>query len=174
MRVKVNQALRPGDITLGSYVNVLESDLSPGMCSYGGSGFVTDVNGNGILRMFTVKYSECGTSGGMKEANICYSRLTVVPSPFASTKLACQRGSPDVLNIHQVPPSQSPPTAKLLTSIQDILASGASRGKTKGWRAKQLGAFHLGRRNERFQSLLVREDKKQLLGFLSVLPGNYR
>jgi hypothetical protein len=49
MKVKENQAIRTGDITLGSYVNVT-SDLLPGMCSYGGNGFVTNVNGNGILR----------------------------------------------------------------------------------------------------------------------------
>ena len=43
MKVKGNQqALGPGDISLGSYVNVA-SDLSPGMCSYGGNGFVTDL-----------------------------------------------------------------------------------------------------------------------------------
>ena len=169
VKVKENQAIRTGDITLGSYVNVT-SDLLPGMCSYGGNGFVTNVNGNGILRKFTVKYNECGSSGGITETNICYSRLTVVPSPFASTKLARQRGSPDELNV-QAP--QSPSTAKVLTSsIQDKLAAGASRGKKKGWRAKELRVLHVGSRNERFQSLL-REDTKELLGFLSGLPANY-
>jgi hypothetical protein len=137
--------------------------LSPGMCSYGGNGFVTEVDGDGILRMFTVKYNECGSSGGMTESDICYSHLTVVTSPFASPKLVRERRSPDVLNI-QAPP----PTATKVSSIQDILASGASRGKKKGWRAKELGVFQLGSRNERFQSLL-REDTKELLGFLSGL-----
>jgi Transposase len=160
MKVAGNQA--PLDITPGSYVYVAP-DLSPGMCSYGGNGFVTEVDGDGILRMFTVKYNECGSSGGMTESDICYSRLTVVTSPFASPKLVRERRSPDVLNI-QAPP----PTATKVSSIQDILASGASRGKKKGWRAKELGVFQLGSRNERFQSLL-REDTKELLGFLSGL-----
>jgi hypothetical protein len=119
---------------------------------------------------FTVKYNECGSSGGITETNICYSCLTVVPSPFASTKLARQRGSPDELNV-QAP--QSPSTAKVLSSsIRDILAAGVSRGKKKGWRAKELGVLQLGSRDERFQSLL-REDTKELLGFLSGLPANY-
>ena len=107
------------------------------------------MNGNGILRKFTVKYNECGSSGGITETNICYSWLTVVPSLFASTKLACQCGSPDVLNR-----PHSPSTAKVLTSIQVILAAGASRGKKKGWQAKELGVLHLGSCNKRFQNLL--------------------
>ena len=78
MKLQGNQALL--DITPGSYVYV-EPDLSPGMCSYGGNGFVTDVDGDGILRMFAVKYNECGSSGGMTESDICYSHLTVVTSP---------------------------------------------------------------------------------------------
>jgi hypothetical protein len=73
-----------------------------------------------------------------------------------------ERRTPDVLNF-QAP---QPPTTTKVSSIQDILASGASRGKKKGWRAKELGVFQLGSRNERFQSLL-REDTKELLGFLS-------
>jgi hypothetical protein len=158
MKLQGNQALL--DITPGSYVYVAP-DLSPGMCSYGGNGFVTDVDGDGILHMFTVKYNECGSSGGITESEICYSHLTVVPSPFASTKLVRKRRSSDVLNI-QAP---QPPTTTKVSSIQDILASGASRGKKKGWRAKELGVFQLGSRNERFQNLL-REDTKELLGFL--------
>jgi hypothetical protein len=76
--------------------------------------------------------------------------------------LVRERRTPDVLNV-QAP---QPPTTTKVSSIQDILASGASRGKKKCWRAKELGVFQLGSRNERFQSLL-REDTKELLGFLS-------
>ena len=163
MKLQGNQALL--DITPGSYVYV-EPDLSPGMCSYGGNGFVTDVDGDGVLRMFTVKYNECGSSGGKTKSDICYSRLTVVPSPFASTKLVRDRRSPEVINI-QAP---QPPTMPQLTSIQEILSDGAKRGKHKGWRAKELGVAELGCRNERFQQLL-REDTKELLGFLSAGNG---
>jgi hypothetical protein len=68
--------------------------------------------------------------------------------------------SPDILNI-QAP---SPTTTKV-SSIQHKLASGALlNGKKKGWRAKELGVFQLGCRNELFQSLPC-EDTKELLGF---------
>ena len=153
MKLQGNQARV--DITPGSYVYVAP-DLSPGMCSYGGNGFVTDVDGDGILRMFAVKYNECGSSGGMTESDICYSRLTVVPSPLASTKMVRERRTPDVLNI-QAP---QPPTTTKVSSIQDILASGASRGKKKGWRAKELGVFQLGSRNERFRRLACTVSKQ--------------
>jgi hypothetical protein len=59
-----------------------------------------------------------------------------------------------------------PPKMPHLTSIQSILAAGATRGKHKGWRAKQLGAVEHGRRNKRF-NILLREDTKEMLGFLS-------
>jgi hypothetical protein len=59
-----------------------------------------------------------------------------------------------------------PPKMPQLTSIQSILAAGAARGKHKGWRAKELGAVEHGRRNKRF-NILLREDTKEMLGFLS-------
>jgi hypothetical protein len=130
------------------------------MCSYGGNGFITDVNGDGVLRMFTVKYDKSGSSGGKTEAGIPYSRLTVVPSPFASTKLARERRAPEMLN--NLPPQ--PPTTPQLMSIQAILAAGAARGKHKGWRAKELGVVEHGRRNERF-NILLREDTKSCSDF---------
>jgi hypothetical protein len=76
----------------------VKPDLSPGMCSYGGNGFITHVNGDGVPRMFTVKYDKSGSSGGKTEAGIPYSHLTVVPSPFASTKLAREHRAPEMLN----------------------------------------------------------------------------
>jgi hypothetical protein len=88
MKLAGNQA--PLDITPGSYVYVAP-DLLPGMCSYRGNGFVTEVDSDGILRMFTVKYNECGSSGGMTESDISYSHLTVVTKPFASPELVRER-----------------------------------------------------------------------------------
>ena len=45
-------------------------------------------------------------------------------------------------------------------------------GKKKDWRAKELGIFHLGCRNECFQSLL-NKDTTELLEFLSALLVKY-
>jgi hypothetical protein len=149
------------DITPGSYVCV-EPDLSPGKCSHGGNVFITDINGDSVLRTFTVKYDTSGSSGGKTESKIPYSHLTVVPSPFACYKLARDRRLPEVMNI-QAP---QPPATPTLTKIQDILAAGASRGKHKGWRANELGVVEHGRRNERFNILLC-EDTKEQLGFIS-------
>jgi hypothetical protein len=59
-----------------------------------------------------------------------------------------------------------PPTTPTLTKIQDILATGASHGKHKGWRAKELGIVEHGHRNECF-NILLHEDTKELLGFIS-------
>jgi hypothetical protein len=71
--MQANQALL--DIMPESYV-IVKPDLSPGMCSYGGAGFVTDVNGDGVLWTFTVKYDKSGSSRGKTEAGIQYSHVT--------------------------------------------------------------------------------------------------
>ena len=65
-----------GSIGVGVFVKV-KQDLSPGKCSHGGSGFVTNVTGNGPSSIFTVKYND--PSGGTTESNIGYARLTILP-----------------------------------------------------------------------------------------------
>jgi hypothetical protein len=92
--VQANQSVL--DVCVGSYVEV-EEDLSPGMCSHGGTGFVIAVDGDDVFLTFTVKYNECGPSGGQTEAGIGYSRITETPSQFASTKLVGERRAPDML-----------------------------------------------------------------------------
>ncbi len=58
----------------------------------------------------------------------------MVTSPFASRKLVRELHLPDTLNITHQPPA----TTKASHGIQDLLvASGATRGKKKGWRAKE-------------------------------------
>jgi hypothetical protein len=153
--------LHHNDITPGSYVYVAP-DLSRGMCSFGGYGFVTAVDGDSILRIFTVQHDKCGSSG--RESGICYTRLTVMASPFASAKLVRERRSPYVTNGD----TQSPPTARQRTvlSTVDALAYDASHGRKKGWRAIDLGVSKLGSRYERFQSLLC-QDTKELVGLLA-------
>ena len=164
MKIQVsNQALL--DITPVSYVYV-KPDLSPGMCSYGGNGFVMEVDANGILHTVVVKDDEAGSNGGKTESDIPYSHLTVIPTPFISLKLVHKCQSPDVFNVQAL---QHPTTTQVL-SIQDLLASGALHGKKKGWRAKELEVAELGCQNESFQQLL-HEDIKELLGFLSTSKG---
>ena len=63
--------LHHNDITPGSYLYVAP-DLFRGMCSFGGNGFVTAVDGDSILRIFTVQYDKCGLSD--RESGICYSK----------------------------------------------------------------------------------------------------
>jgi hypothetical protein len=70
LKMQANQALL--DITPGSYV-IVKLDLLPGMCLYRqGTGFVMDVNGDGVLWTFTVKYYKSGSSRGKTEASIQY------------------------------------------------------------------------------------------------------
>jgi hypothetical protein len=103
LTLQANQVLLT--ITLGSYV-CAKPDLSPGMCSYEGSGFITDVNGDGFLRMFTVKYDKSGSIGGKTEAGIPYSCLIGIPSPFGSPKLVreCRRApiTPQIMSIQEI------------------------------------------------------------------------
>lgn len=74
------------DVATGTYMHVFP-DMSSGMCSFGGNEFVTAINGDGILRAFTVQYDKCGSS--RIETGICYSRLPVIP--FGLAKLVRER-----------------------------------------------------------------------------------
>ena len=93
--LKLQQNSLYNDATPGSYVHVSPDLLSPGKYAFGGNGFVTAVDGDSILRRFTVKYDKCSSTG--TETGISYGRLTIIPSPFASARLVRKRQSPELL-----------------------------------------------------------------------------
>ena len=58
------------------YIRV-EPDLSPGMLSYGGTGWLIAFDESGV----EVKYDECSGLGGNFEKGVPFSRITVLPLP---------------------------------------------------------------------------------------------
>jgi hypothetical protein len=141
--------LHHNDITLASYVYVAQ-DLSPGMFSFEGNGFVTAVDGDSIPRVFAVQYDKCGSNG--RVSGICYSRLTLIASPFASTKMVRECRSPNVTNVAAWRPPNT--SQRTVLSTVNAFAYGASHSRKKGWLAIDVGVSKIGSRNERFQSLL--------------------
>ena len=56
------ESVRGGAVIIsGDYVFV-DSDLSPNICSHGGTGYVIDFEGTGPNRKFTIRYDRCSTS----------------------------------------------------------------------------------------------------------------
>ena len=138
------------DITVGDYVFV-EADLSPGMHSHGGHGFVMAALGASVDRLFTVKYDAASVHGGQIERDIPYSRVTEVPTVFAATKQQRERKAPANFAQETAPVPVVPPTP---LGIQAILTAGFQAGRAKGWRAKDLGVF-TGERNHSERSSLA-------------------
>jgi hypothetical protein len=91
--------LHHNDIIPRSYVYVAP-DLFRGMCSFGGNGFVTAVDGGSILRIFTEQYDKCGLSG--RESGICYCESICFNNIGPRTSI-----SPNVKNVD----ARRPPTA---------------------------------------------------------------
>lgn len=160
----------PG-VRVGSFVSV-SADLSrPGVCFHGGCGFVQAVDGDGPRRTFTVKYNESSPDGGKTEHGIPYSRITEVPCPFTAFKASRNRKSPENFGETHCLPKVTP-EKPALAGIHSILTDGYQRNRGRGWRAKDLGVFDLGSRNEQFQSLLV-EDARELKGYLAVAHNKH-
>lgn len=153
-------------ITVGDYVFV-EADLSRGMCSYGGQGFVTAMDGDGATRMFTVTYDKYATHGGQKESFIPYNRITEVPTTYASPKLQRARSLPT--NFAEESAAANAPSPKPAPiGIAAILTQGYNSNRGKGWRAKELKVFSSNRKHSEQFIRLLREDAKELQGVLSV------
>ena len=157
------------EITAGSYVFV-EADLSPGMCSHGGTGFVTEVQGEGVQRTFAVKYDQSTAGGGKEESGISYSRLTEVPTPFAASKLQRKRNTPENFAKENVPTPAAKPAP---TGIQAILQQGYTNNRGNGWRAKDLGMHSDNRKYSGVFIQKLREDAKELQGLLSILSNTH-
>jgi hypothetical protein len=66
-------------LTCGTFVSV-KQDLSVGMCSYGGRGWVTEVSGEGETMIATVEYLK--NEPGVSEANIPFQRISIPRSPM--------------------------------------------------------------------------------------------
>lgn len=155
-------------IRVGCYVDV-DPDLSVGKCSHGGSGFVSAVLGEGADRTFTVKYDRSSVEGGKTESLIPYNRIHERPSPFETSKQSRERKLPD--NYGKENATTQPDKQPTPTEIHAILSMGYASNRAKGWRAKDLGVSGEGRqKSEHFKSLL-REDAKELKGYLSANPN---
>lgn len=67
---------------IGAYV-LVEHDLSPVKCSYGGYGFIVDIHGDNLWHSFDIKYVESATAGGSVEMGVPLPRLTEMGSLVA-------------------------------------------------------------------------------------------
>lgn len=154
----------------GSYVRIAP-DLSTGKCSHGGTGFVTAIDGQGMRQTFTVKYDESSLGSGKTESNISYGRLSEIPFPLFAARTERKRFAPDNFAKENVPPLHSAEPKPV--GIGTVLQQGYSKGRGKGWRAKDLHVHTTTTRNHSEQFItLLREDTRELEGVLSVSSSN--
>lgn len=122
-------------IKSGDYV-VVSPDLSPGMSSYGGFGWVTDVSGTSGKTTITVRYID--GSAKKQETNIPINRVTVSTTPFQSAGSSNNRKIlRERINVVHIPVSKPKPQPKLSLALN--LKQSASSNKGKGWRKRELG-----------------------------------
>jgi hypothetical protein len=116
-------------LTCGTFVSV-KQDLSVGMCSYGGRGWVTEVSGEGETMIATVEYLK--NEPGVSEANIPFQRISTINTPFTNDDSNKRRRVSVV-----TPPKATEPERQL--SFKEALEDAHCRKRRKGWRAKDLG-----------------------------------
>jgi hypothetical protein len=152
-------------VTNGEPVTVA-LDLTPGVNSYGGTGWVTVLEDETTnKKSYSVAYDE--NSGSRTERNVALWRLTVrdlgpVFLPTPKPKRACTERVP-------LAPADLQPAKP--NCLLDELAHGWKRGWKDGWRARDLKVNHLDRTSEEFK-LVVLADLQYLRGHLAGKPKN--
>jgi hypothetical protein len=101
----------------GRYVEV-KSDLTPGKCSHGGTGFVVSADGEGSMCTFTIRYDISSPDGGKVESEVPYSRLTEPRRTLR--KRMCHH------SLHQ--------SQRLLEFMQSLLTADHASGEKAGER----------------------------------------
>jgi len=147
-------------VGVGCRVQVAD-DLTPGMCSFGGTGYIQAFSGSdNSHRTFTVKYDEFEAGG--TEHGIEYSRLTEVLLGARASARNVKR--PTILtDVTNNPKAKQKPD-----KLHLLLAWSCSRNYSKGWRARDAGVAD-AKRSDRFRSLFL-QDVKELQGYLSAKP----
>ena len=147
-------------VGVGCRVQVAD-DLTPGMCSFGGTGYIQAFSGSdNSHRTFTVKYDEFEAGG--TEHGIEYSRLTEVLLGARPSARNAKR--PTILtDVTNNPKAKQKPD-----KLHLLLAWSCSRNYSKGWRARDAGVAD-AKRSDRFRSLFL-QDVKELQGYLSAKP----
>jgi hypothetical protein len=125
-------------LTCGAFV-LIQQDLSPGMCSYGGEGWVTEVSGYGASTKATVKYLE--NEPGCIEANIPLRRITTINTLFVNNDSNKRR------RVTVTPPKVTVPERP--HSLKEALEDAHRRRRQKGWRSKDLGLAKANRIDRR-------------------------
>ena len=97
-------------LTRGAFV-FIKQDLSPGMYSYGGKGWTTEVSGTGAITKDTVKYLE-NEPGGI-EANIPLWCITTINTLFVNDDSNKRR------RVIVTPPKATVPERQL--SLEEVL-----------------------------------------------------
>ena len=142
--------------SVGDYVRVSE-DLSVGILSYGGYGFIVDINQ--LEYHASVKYGD--QDGRTIERNVKYARITKVPYATLVPK-------PRSLPTQQT--SKAINTPKSLLPKEPLLKAlrhGYDKRRPKGWRARDLGFDNPSKcRSEAFQRVIA-DDSRVLDSFLA-------
>lgn len=156
---KLNRAIcGMKEISTGCYVKV-KPDLSPGKCSFSGSGFMINTDGDGPARFFLVRY---GLDGAIKN-DIPYLRVTETWCPFGKAKPVCDKRAPETFDNNNkenvaltraaLPPNPTEQSSHWDTQVEE--REGGEQTSVQGPRT-----------TECFQKLIA-QDARELKGYLS-------
>ena len=172
-KVKEDQSASP--VKPGQYVFVAQ-DLSPGKFSHGGEAWVKAVHGAGGSIVCDVEYIK-NTGGNVtrEEKAVPLSHLTVKMNAWHAAQLG-DSGSGSNCESSRKRQRQEPTKfvtpqretkSKESKSLKDILSLACQSGKSKGWRAREMGFdMRLSKKNARFRDCF-RRDLSELKGCLS-------
>jgi hypothetical protein len=160
----------------GHYVFVAQ-DLSPGKFSHGGEAWVKAVHGTGGSIVCNVEYIK-STGGNItqEEKAVPLSRLTVKINAWHEAQLLRdgdkRRGSKR--QRQQTTKPKEKQKSKEPKPLKNILSLVCQSGKSKGWRAREVGfGTSTSKKNAHFRDCF-RRDLAELKSFLSAVPDAQR
>ena len=160
---KTVQSIAARVFSVGDYVRV-SPDLTLGMLSYGGLGFIVDVDASQYTA--SIKYGD--QDGRACEKNVAYSRITKVPYGVATQSSVTPRPPQKK---ESVKPNKS--TGGLTKEpVLKALRYGFEQRRAKGWRARDLGFEKSSKfRVEAFQRAIA-DDCRVLQSFFSGIEAS--
>jgi hypothetical protein len=178
-KVKEDQSVSP--VKPGQYVFVAQ-DLSPGKFSHGGEVWVKAVHGTGGSIVCDVEYIK-NTGGNVtrEEKAVPLSCLTVKINAWHAAQLGDSGSGSYCESSHkhqrQEPtkffPPQKETKSKESKPLKDILSLACQSGKSKGWRAREMGFdVRWSKKNAHFCDCFC-HDLAELKGFLSAVPEKW-
>lgn len=143
----------PDVFSIGDYAQVT-SDLSPGKCSYGGTGFIVDITKKNKHFWCSVRYDQNSTGEQRTEKDIPASRLTIIPyTAFRTGRMPSRKRNKNITMFDPSPDKAATSTPDWANMpLVDALSLSFSSGRGKGWRNRDMHKLDSNEKEEKLLS----------------------